>query len=120
HELRRIAKRDRHNRDARLDRLGPFIFVLMKPKPRLAAVEVQQADVGLDLHSAVGGDSPREVFQILRKSLNRQVVMIRTSLFVLVGLRVPVPAETDHLDAHISAAANRRSVETSRLTSNIN
>ena len=44
--------------------------------------------------------------------------MIGASRLVFVGLSVPVPPETDHLDAHVSSTSNSRSVEAGRLAPN--
>jgi hypothetical protein len=47
---RRVADRDRHNRDPRRDRSLPFVLVLMQSHPAVGIVVIEDAQVGVDRH----------------------------------------------------------------------
>src|SRR6266404_4919880 len=90
----------------------------MKPEPPSLRITIDQTDVRLYCHARVARSPSGEVLQVIGKLLHGKSVVIGANRLVLVGLRIPVPPETDHLDAHVSSASNSRSVEAGRLAPN--
>src|SRR5262245_10227454 len=57
---RRIAKRDRDNRQAGVDGFPPFVFVLMQAHPAVGVVPVHDAEVRREGESCFGGRAGRQ------------------------------------------------------------
>ena len=109
-EPRRVAERHRHDRQSRRNRLGTLILVLVQPHAALRIVVVEDAEIGGEGHAGGRGDPASKGGELVGQRRRREIVEVAARRLVSIGLPVPVSAETQHPDVHLSAAAYGRHV----------
>ena len=75
---------------------------------------VEDAEVGRDRHAGLGGSAARDLGEVIREGLDGPAVVVGSHEFIAVSQRVPVPAETDHVDPHLGSATHGGAIETGR------
>ena len=83
-----------------------LVLVLVQPHPSVCIVDIDQADIWFDTHAGRSGDLLCQLAQVRGQRRDRQSVEIRARGLVLVGVRVPMPAEAEHADVHLAAATH--------------